>query len=80
VLELQLVRVRKVKWWDPAKAADMLGRYHKMFGNDAPPALPPILQLPEDVARRLRPPAPGDDAVDITPPLARANGVREGSE
>lgn len=83
-LELTMVRVRKVKWWDPNKAVEMLGRYRKMLGGDTPPASPPILQLPEALARRLA--APGDDAIDVTPTPARddavasrgANGVREG--
>jgi hypothetical protein len=80
VAELVLVRVVKVKFWDPNKAVEMLGRYRKMLGADAPPPAGAMLQLPESAWR------PGDRAILIDgtadqidspkPTNPEANGVR----
>jgi hypothetical protein len=67
IAELVMVRVVKLKLWDPNKAAEMLARYRKILQPEAPPPpAPPLLQVPQvAVERERRRYLPGDDAVPV---------------
>ena len=63
IVELVMVRVVKIKVWDPNKSTEMLARYRKMLTPDAAPADAPLMQIPAEAFRRRR--LPGDDAVPV---------------
>jgi hypothetical protein len=66
IAELVMVRVVKLKLWDPNKAAELLARYRKILQQEEPPPAPPLLQVPQAAAERERRRyLPGDDAVPV---------------